>query len=183
MRAQINHARRHATFNVSELRRQGYRQIGRGAFSRAFVHPDAPDVVIKVGKRYSPRVGLYDGFPHFAQCILDHEITSKFYPKIYGLQWSQDKQQFWCIMKRYTKTRARKDAYNINATMSTIAGCSKFYASGKPTGRFKRALYPFVDSRFVPDIHTGNVLHDDKGTPIIVDPICIRRGYDNAVYA
>ncbi|RWM32613.1 MAG: hypothetical protein EOR77_21525 [Mesorhizobium sp.] len=182
MRAQINHARRHATFNVAELRRQGYRQIGKGAFSRAFVHPDAPDVVIKVGKRYCPRIGLYDGFPHFASEILNKEIASKFYPKIYGFQWSPDKQHFWCVMKRYTKTRSRKDAYNIDATISTIAGRATYH-SGKPTARFKRALYPFVDFRFVPDIHAGNVLHDDQGTPIIVDPICIKRGYDNAVYA
>ena len=49
IRAQINHARRHATTNHLQLRRLGYKQIGRGAFARVFVHPDAPDVVIKVG--------------------------------------------------------------------------------------------------------------------------------------
>ncbi|TIM06733.1 hypothetical protein [Mesorhizobium sp.] len=86
-------------------------------------------------------------------------------------------------MKRYTKTSSRGDAYNINATLSTVAGHASLYSSGKPTARFKRALYPFVDFRFVTDIHTGNVLHDNKGRPIIVDPICIKRGYDNAVYA
>jgi hypothetical protein len=99
MRKQINHARRHATCNVSALRRQGYRQIGRGAFSRVFIHPDAPDVVVKVGKRYSRRLGLFDGFPHFASEILNKEISSKFYPKIYRFQRSDDGQHFWCFMK------------------------------------------------------------------------------------
>ncbi|BCH07377.1 hypothetical protein MesoLj131c_16350 [Mesorhizobium sp. 131-3-5] len=85
MRKQINHARRHACFSATALRSQGYHQIGRGAFSKAFVHRDAPDVVIKVGKLYSKGCALTDGFPHFAQQLLDGEIHSKFFPKVYGL--------------------------------------------------------------------------------------------------
>ena len=46
MRKQINHARRNACFSETALRKLGYHQIGRGAFSKAFVHADAPDVVL-----------------------------------------------------------------------------------------------------------------------------------------
>ncbi|WP_352655166.1 hypothetical protein [Mesorhizobium sp. M0621] len=42
MRKQINHARRHACFSESALRAQSYHQIGRGCFSKAFVHAGAP---------------------------------------------------------------------------------------------------------------------------------------------
>ncbi|RWH52255.1 MAG: hypothetical protein E5V72_01405 [Mesorhizobium sp.] len=181
MRAQINHARRHATFNVSELRRQGYRQIGRGAFSRAFYHPDAPDVVIKVGKLYSKRVGLTDGFPHFAQRIIDGELTSKFFPKVYDLCLDAERQLFWCIMKRYTKTSKTKASLDINATMNKITG--DYSCSGKPNHRYRRALEQLIDYRFVHDIHKGNVLKDDDDTPIIIDPICIRPRFQQEFYA
>ena len=45
IRKQINHARRHATANVAELKKLGYRQIGKGAFARVLVHDDASDVL------------------------------------------------------------------------------------------------------------------------------------------
>ncbi|MER8983942.1 hypothetical protein [Mesorhizobium sp. M0843] len=162
------------------LRAQGYIQIGRGAFSKAFCHADAPDVVIKVGRLYSKRCGLTDGFPHFAQRLLDGEIHSKFFPKIYGLVIDAVAGVFWCIMKRYQKRRgARKTAAQISTTHKSITGTVR----DKPVGRFRKAMEQLIDARFIPDIHAGNVLWDAKGTPIVIDPICITPRYHEEFYA
>ncbi|TPJ51750.1 MULTISPECIES: hypothetical protein [unclassified Mesorhizobium] len=180
MRAQINHARRNACFSEAALRQKGYRQIGRGAFSKAFVHPDAPEVVIKVGKLYSKRCGLTDGFPHFAQQLLEGEIHSKFFPKVYGLVIDPVKQLFWCIMKRYRKVRgAKKTAEQISTTHKAITGS---ISGTKPVGRFRKAMEQLIDHRFISDIHAGNVLWNGA-TPIVIDPICIRPRYQTEFYA
>jgi len=176
MRKQINHARRHASFNIAELKRLGYRQVGRGAFSTVLYHPDAPDVVIKIGKRLSPRLSYADGFPYLAQKILDREISSKFYPKIYDLRWSPSGEHFLCIMKRYRKNRKHSVTKNIEKTFITIhIGHEPSWHSGTVDSRFKRALQPFTDPRiFVNDIHRGNVMFDPAtNTPILTDPVCI----------
>ncbi|RUU78230.1 hypothetical protein [Mesorhizobium sp. M7A.F.Ca.MR.362.00.0.0] len=181
MRKQINHARRHACFSESALRQNGYHQIGRGAFSKAFVHRDAPDVVIKVGKLYSKRLALTDGFPHFAQQLLDGEITSKFFPKVYDILIDAARGLFWCIMKRYHKQRgAKKMAEQISTTHKAITGS---ISGTKPIGRFRKAMEKLIDARFISDIHAGNVLWDAKGTPIVIDPICITPRYHRDFYA
>ncbi|TPL42592.1 hypothetical protein [Mesorhizobium sp. B2-4-5] len=185
IKAQINHARRHACFSASALRKAGYRQIGRGAFSTAFVHPDAPDVVVKVGKHYNGRIGLADGFPFFAQQLLDKEISSKFFPKIYALQWDDTKTSFWCVMRRYAKVpRAERitTSANIAATLRKVSG-GTIHDGGRPTARYRKAVEQLVDYRFVSDIHAGNVMRDHEGTPIIIDPICITPRFRQEFYA
>lgn len=176
IQTQINFARRTASFRPTE---QGYKCIGTGAFSRAYVHPDAPDIVVKVGRRSSKRFhNLKDGFPLFAEAILTSRISSKFYPKIYEFRWSEDRTRFLCIMRRYHHhTRPKIAVAHVAATADNLRGL-KHYGRGKPSGRFKRALaalipYPSLSL----DIHGGNVLGDDKGTPIFIDPLVINNGY------
>ncbi|MBN7759759.1 hypothetical protein JYP52_01305 [Nitratireductor aquibiodomus] len=174
MRKQINHARRNASFNVAELRRRGYKQIGRGAFSRVMVHPDAPDVVIKIGSRvsrYHHLSHLNDGFPEFAELIFRRLISSKFYPKIYDLRIEGD--HFICVMKRYQKRRGSKLPEALNSVVHTLRGTFPA-APAQHMNRFRRALEPFIDYRYVPDLHSANVMQDEHGTPILTDPICIR---------
>ncbi len=177
MRKQINHARRHATLDVAELRRRGYQQIGKGAFSRAFVHPDAPDVVVKVGRIFSHTLQYADGFPAFATKILEGEIRSKFYPRIYDLRWSPDRDRFLCIMKRYGKGRKhRKTATSMQATLKSLKG-ERYIFDEKPNPRFRHALNPFSHPMYCADLHKANVLQDERGTPIMVDPVCIEWRY------
>lgn len=177
MRAQINHARRQIaiTTNVRQLKRLGYIQLGLGAFSRVLYHPDAPDVVIKIGTHRSrhKHFNHRDGFPVFAQRILNKEISSKFYPKIYHFE--DFGTTFVAIMKRYypIKDRART-AKTLSTTMVKLSGHPVLYR--KPDlRRFGRALRPLTEPRFTNDIHSGNVMLDrSTNTPILTDPICIR---------
>lgn len=174
MRAQINHARRTATsFDIKVLKALGYQQIGRGAFSRALVHPDAPDVVVKVGtfrSRYRHLSRHKDGFPLFARHILKGHTSSKFYPKIYELR--EDGTNFLCIMKRYEKLPGRRTSGTLTQTAIKLAG-RHTYGQFKPDlRRFGRALSPFRFFNF--DLHAGNVMQDHRGTPIIIDPITMR---------
>lgn len=168
------------------LRKAGYHQISRGAYSTAFVHPDAPDVVIKVGKHYSSRVGYYDGFPYFAEQLIDGTIRSKFFPKIYALEWNRARTNFWCIMRRYEKApKAERTTTSatISATLNMLTGSPNHFG-GTPSARYRKAVEQLVDYRLVPDIHAGNIMRDYRSdTPVIIDPILIKRSFRQDFYA
>lgn len=183
IRAQINHARRHATFSAAALRKAGYHQIGRGAFSMAFVHPDAPDVVVKVGKHWNRRVGYYDGFPYFAQQLLDGVFASKFFPKIYGLSLDPSRTRFWCIMRRYNKPSRKERLVSKDIAATYVKATGAKHYEGTPKGRFRKAVEQLVDFRLKSDLHAGNVLRDAKRNPIIIDPLLIVPRYERVFYA
>ena len=173
-RAQINHAKRHATHNVALLRSLGYKQIGRGAFSRVLVHPDAPDVVIKVGTYRHATVR--DVQPPRRLPVLRQNAASdrpsKFYPKIYHIE--DDGEHFVVVMKRYTASRRRKVKNQINGdrlrphepAVTPLISAATCAASTEPSN-------PRND-RFSFDLHGRNIMQDEHGTPILTDPIAAR---------
>ena len=168
IRAQINHARRHATTNHLQLKLLGYQQIGHGAFARVFVHPDAPDVVIKVGNiksRHKSFDSLRDAFPDYAR--LCQRSRSKFYPRIYDLQ-EEDGGGYYAIMRRYQEQQQRATIKTISHTASTLRYTDRFPATD--LRRFGRALRPLADL-FQFDIHNGNIMQNALGTPILTDPV------------
>ncbi|WP_353645743.1 hypothetical protein [Mesorhizobium sp. WSM2239] len=171
IRAQINHAYRHMTINPAKLRSLGYKQLGQGAFSRAFYHPDAPDVVVKIGSRRS-RVNrcrhLRDAFPDFAKAIIRGEIRSKFFPKIYAIM--EDGDHFCCVMRRYQKFTGRNTKRSITATASKL---NRGWVHGTPNvRRFGRAIEALLTQWTTLDICGPNIMQDSNGTPILTDPVC-----------
>ncbi|APH74152.1 hypothetical protein [Aquibium oceanicum] len=172
MRKQINHARRNATFDRSLMRKRGYEQIGSGAFSRVYVHPDAPDVVVKVGQREGAphvRSRYRDAFPDFASWIRARTVGSKFFPKIYDVR--EEGEAFIVIMRRYYKP-PYGTYYPVHGTASKLTG---EWTSHKADNRFRRALEKLLSFGVEFDIHSANVMVDGSGLPILTDPVLWRK--------
>lgn len=171
LRAQINRAAQDMTTDHRHLRAKGYIQLGIGAFSRVFYHPDRPDVVIKIGQRHARTQngrGLRDAFPDFAWAILNGDIRSKFFPKIYRV--IDDGARFCCVIKRYHKLDDRKVKRTIIKT-----GTNAAYYPGKPDNRrYGRVLTKLRAIYGSLDLHSGNIMRDRHGTPILTDPVCYR---------
>ena len=168
--------KRTATTDLYQLRRLGYRQIGRGSFSRAFVHPDAPDIVVKVGTSKSHRSHLShlrDAFPDFARRILLKQISSKFYPKIYDVRTTP--YNHLVIMRRYYPNKDRGITRTIDQTASVVSSHTKYRPPKTDLRRFGRALKALTGAHILLDIHSKNIMRDLNGTPILIDPICHRR--------
>lgn len=168
MRKEINHARSTACFSHAEMHRRGYERLGAGSFARVYSHPNTPNIVVKIGHYKSRHFTNYRcGFPTIAKL----KSRSKFLPRVYELREDPDNNQYLAIIKRYKPLRSTKTKTLIASTGRIIQGSAYPHDRGD-LKRFARVLGPFADrTKFCLDLHSGNIMQDENGTPILTDPL------------
>ncbi|MES0188969.1 hypothetical protein NKK48_30360 [Mesorhizobium sp. C386A] len=102
------------------------------------------------------------------------------------MEWNSARTNFWCVMRRYKKSprsERTKTSATITATFNKISGTTT-HSEGKPSARYRKAVEQLVDYRLVHDIHAGNVMRDYRSdTPIIIDPLLIKKHHRQDFYA
>ncbi|MQW33587.1 hypothetical protein [Sinorhizobium meliloti] len=187
IRTQINALKRTADtvegFNRSEivrnLKREGFKQLGRGVFAIALYHPSYPDLVIKVGQRNSHRKWcshLRDGFPAYVEFLRFTETKSKFALKVYHHRHvgASNGGTYITVAERCYSGRGCKAQTRVTASGSVVRGLPWGTEGADPAAtrflkRFKASGYTLGHTL---DLHSGNVMLRRDGTPVITDPLC-----------
>lgn len=159
---------------IPYLRAAGFKLLGNGHFSVAVGHPDLPGKCIKLSIRKEDSGAAFAAYcranpqdvhlpsieyirnmsncvaivmPKYARYLHDYEHIDADYAEVYAAIHRKDAE--WLRRKK-------------------IDTSSSAYASAAAIRKFFDGLAQF-------DLHAGNVMRDDKGTLIIIDPVSFKQ--------
>lgn len=159
---------------VRELKRAGYKVLGKGAFAVALAHPDRPDVVVKVGQRdHKTRTHISDHFPEYVDFLQGSGTRSKFALKVYHMGWLSGREggTYAAVVERCKSSKGCKAQKAITYSSYVASGSTWSKAvtsSSKPATRFIKR-FAFLGKL---DLHSGNVMLRANGQAVITDPLC-----------
>lgn len=159
---------------VRELKRAGYKALGKGAFAVAMVHPERPDVVIKIGQRdHKTRPDISDHFPEYVDFLKGTGTRSMFALKVYHMVWLSGREggTYAAVVERCKASKGSKAQKAVTYSSYVVSGSSWNRAvagSSKPATRFIKR-FAFLGNL---DLHSKNVMLRPNGQAVITDPLC-----------
>lgn len=164
------------------LRQQGYKQRGQGAFAIVMVHPELPQVVVKIGQVMSGRKflpsTLSDRFMDYCEWIKHEGTASRYALKVYHNEWVSDQSggTYVAVIEKCKPCYGSDKAEMV----TTAAWAAKHTLTGrgcKPRRSYSRAANDFLlrlgsEIGGTLDIHPANIMQRTDGSIVVTDPLC-----------